>query len=162
MYVEIGYGSATATLTSKTVSSIAVNNPGFNYTKPPIIRILGGGLPQTGPGSRAGAPNTSYLGLNQPNGAAPPNVATAVATLSGGAINAITVVNPGSGYVTAPYVQIISSDLDPYGCAVPSATSGFYLAAGQSKEWNGTACPTDPVAIFSTTQSAPFICRWMD
>jgi hypothetical protein len=168
MYLEIGYGTATATLTSGAVSSIAVNNAGFNYTKPPLIRILGGGYAQ-GASGRAGGPNTSYLGLNQPGGPSPAKPAYAVATLSGGTISAITLTEGPNGevvggalYQIAPYVQIIGSDLDPYGCAVPSATSGIQLGAGQSLYWNGTACPTDPVAVYSSTSGANFTCRWMD
>lgn len=160
MNLEVGYGTATATLTSNAVSSIAVNNAGFGYTKPPRILLLGGGYPQ-GSSGRSQGPNTSYLGLGQPNAPSPPDVATAVATLSGGAISAITVNYKGSQYIKAPYVQIISDDLDPYGCAVPSATSGILLGPGQSLYWNGTACPTDPIGVFSTTTSAPYTCRWM-
>lgn len=160
MYLEVGDATATATITSNAVASIAVNNAGFGYTKPPRVLLQGGGYSQGGSG-RSQGPNTSYLGLGQPNAPSPVDVATAVATLSSGAISAITVNYQGSSYIKAPYVQIISDDLDPYGCAAPSATSGIALGAGQSLYWNGTACPTDPIAVFSSTLNAPFTCRWM-
>jgi hypothetical protein len=60
------------------VASIAVTNPGGNYTFPPLITILGGG------GSGA----------------------SAVATLNpDGTVNSnITITNPGSGYTSAPNI----------------------------------------------------------
>lgn len=156
MYVEIGPPRAAATLTSGVVTSVAVTNAGFNFTNPPIVRFLGGG---------AGG-NSSSLGLNQPNAPAPSHVARGHATLSGNAVNAIVVDDGGSGYVVAPYVYLQNSDLDLFGCAVPSNAAGsevgIQIAAGASLSFNGTCCPTDPIAIIAHTTGHRFLCRWMD
>src|SRR5271169_2144925 len=63
---EIGVGAATAVLTSDVVTSINVVNAGFGFTKPPLVRLLGGGMPQVG-SPITNTFNTSYLGLGQPN-----------------------------------------------------------------------------------------------
>lgn len=157
MYIEIGSGGATATLTNGAVSSIAVTNAGFNYTKPPLVRLWGGG--QWG--------NSSYLGLNQPNGPAPNSMAgfkgrpaVAHAVLSGGVISSIVVDDGGTGYAIAPFVQILNDDLDPYGAAVPASGKSMILTAGNSMSF-GTACPTDPVSVLGTSTDV-LLCRWMD
>ena len=160
LWFEIGFGRATATLSTGGVSSVTVNNAGFGFTKPPIVKFLGGGLPASFGQPPGGS--TSYLGLNQPNGPSPSHPAQGHAVLTGGAISSIVVDDPGSGYVIAPYVQLIGSDLDPYGCAVPSATSGILVPSGGSLEWNGTCCPTDPVAVFGATTAQSFLARMMD
>lgn len=149
---EFGAARATCSLSSGGVSSVSVTNGGFGYTYPPSVLFLGGG----GPG------NSTYLGLNQPNGASPSNVATAVATLSGGSVNAITVNYSGSGYLIAPFVFLINYPNDPYGCAKPAATTGIVLASGGSMVWNGTACPTDAIAVYGGTTSQTFTVKWMD
>lgn len=150
---EIGSARATSTISNGAVTGFTITNAGFGFTVPPVVRLLGGG----------NAGNSSFLGLNQPNGAAPSNVATAVAVLTGGAVSGFTITNPGSGYVKAPYVFIFNSDLDPYGAAVPSATTGILIKSGSPPViFNGTCCPTDPVAVFGATTGAAFTCKWMD
>ena len=159
MYLEFGSARATATLTSGAVSSITVTNGGFNFTKPPVVRFAGGGA----------AGNGSYLGLNQPGGAGPDSrlgvgqTAIATAVLTAGAVSSINVLNGGAGYVIAPYVFIFNNDLDPYGCAKPSATSGIVISSNTSPPlvFNGTSCPTDAVAVFCATGSSAFTCKWM-
>ena len=171
LYVEIGTGAAHATLTSDAVSSVTVDNAGFNFTKPPLVRFFGGG-------NAFG--NTSYTGLAQPGAPAPNSVASSGATvqplgavaiahcvMTGSAPNlsiaSITVDYGGAGYVLAPYVAIFNSDLDPNGAAVPSSGVGIYLAPGGGQIfYNGTTCPTDPVAIWGATTAQAFACRWMD
>ena len=162
--VEIGTGAATATITSGALTSLTITNAGFGFTKPPLIRFLGGGLPQGDPNPYYSNQsfNSSYVGLGQPNAPSPPNFATAVLTLSGGAINGYTITNPGSGYVVAPYCQIINSDLDPIGAALPSATVGYTLNAGGSINFNGTVCPLDPVSVYGATTGQSYVMRWMD
>jgi hypothetical protein len=69
--------TGTATLTSQTVTSIAITNAGTGYQVSPIVRITGGG----GTG------------------------ATAAATVSGGRIVSVNVITGGTGYTTAPTIQ---------------------------------------------------------
>lgn len=162
LYFEFGSARATATLSSGGVGSIAVTNAGFNFTKTPVVRFSGGGY----------AGNTAYLGLSQPGGEGPSSsivagkVARAHCVMTGSAgnlsVSSIVVDDPGAGYAVAPYVFIVNSDLDPYGCAAPSLTSGMLLTA-QSPPFvlNGTSCFTDSVAVFGATTGQTFLCRWM-
>jgi hypothetical protein len=162
--VEIGTGAATATITNGVLTSLTITNAGFGFTKPPIIRFLGGGLPvgDYSPVAVNQVGNTAYVGSGQPGAPSPNNVATAVLTISGGAISGYAITNPGSGYAVAPYCQIINSDLDPNGAALPSATVGFQLQAGGSINFNGTVCPQDPVAVWGATLGQTYAMRWMD
>lgn len=154
---ELGSARATATITNGAVTAITVTNAGFGFSKPPIVRFLGGGLQVN---------NSSFVGLSQPNGPAPSNFAVAHCVMAGTAPNqtvaSITIDNPGSGYVIAPYVFIYNSPLDPNGCAAPSATGGIVLSTNGSMLWNGTACPTDAVAVFGGTLGQTFTAKWMD
>lgn len=68
--------TATATLVANTVATIAINNPGTNYTSAPTVGFYGGG----GTG------------------------ATATAVVTAGAVTGILVTNPGSGYTSTPTV----------------------------------------------------------
>lgn len=162
MFFEIGSARATATITNGSISSVAVTNAGFNFTYPPRVMFDGGG----------NAGNSTYLGLNQPGGEGPnqqltsASPASARCTLAPSAVslnkvNTIVVDAGGSGFVVAPYVFIANSDLDPYGCALPAAGVGIQVGAGGGwKEYNGTVCPTDSIAVFGTANDA-FTCKWM-
>ena len=162
LWFEFGSARATAALTNGAISSITVTNAGFNFSKPPVVRFAGGGY----------SGNTAFLGLNQPGGDGPNSsivagrVACAHCVMTGSApnlsISSIVIDDPGAGYAIAPYVFIMNSDLDPYGCAVPSATSGMLLSA-QSAPYilNGTSCFTDAIAVFGATTSQAFLARWM-
>jgi hypothetical protein len=161
MWVDFGSARAAATLTGGSVSSIAVTNAGFNFTHPPLVRFAGGG--------KAG--NGSYLGLNQPGGQGPNSQlgagrpALAHAVLSGQSVASIVIDDPGAGYVIAPFVFLMNTDLDPYGCAAPSATAGAGSiqigANGGNYYMNGTVCPTDPIAIFCASSGQSFTFKWM-
>ena len=168
MYCEIGAGTATAAVSGGAVTSVTVVNAGFNYTIAPEIEFMGGG---------AGG-NSTYVGATDPTAPSPGSggygrqsqdtvgnrPAKAHAVLSGGAINSIVVDDGGAGYVAAPFVLIRNSRNDPNGCADPSRNSGsgFYMAAsGGSVSFNGTACPTSPVALFSATSGAKYTVKWM-
>ena len=158
MYVEFGGARAVATITNGVVTSAAVTNAGFNYTKPPLVRFIGGGF----------AGNSSYLGLNVPMGEGPNStlgpgrLARARVLLTANAVSSIVIDDGGEGYAIAPFMQLLNSDLDPYGCALPAANVGVYLApAGGSYYVNGTSCPTDAIAIWGVTTADPFTCKWM-
>lgn len=162
LWFEFGSARATATITSGAITSIAVTNAGFNFTKPPVVRFSGGG----------NSGNTSFLGLNQPGGDGPNSsitagcVARAHCVMTGTApnlsVSSITIDDPGAGYVIAPYVFIFNADLDPYGCAAPSATSGMLLTSnGPPYILNGTSCFTDAIAVFGATTGQAFLARWM-
>ena len=153
LVVEMGSARATCTIVGGAVATITVTNAGFNFTKPPVVHFLGGG----------NAGNSAYLGLNQPNGPAPQHPAKAHAVLTGNAVSSIVIDDPGAGYAIAPFVLLQNSDLDPYGCAVPTATGGILLPPSTpALIWNGTFCPTDPIAIFGATLGQAFVCRWAD
>lgn len=152
MYIEFGSARATATLTSGVVTSCTVTNGGFGFTIPPRIEFLGGGHPG----------NSTYLGATEPFAQSPSKPAQAHCVLSGGAVSSIVVDDGGSGYAIAPYVYIRNSLNDPNGCASPSATSGLYLAANGGSFFNdGTACTTDPVALFCSVGSKAFTVKFM-
>ena len=169
LFVELGSARGTASITNGVVTGVTITNAGFNFSKPPIVRFWGGG----------NAGNTSYLGLNQPGGEAPNSSLTkgapayGQAVMTGSAPNlsvaSVTLIEGpggtapgGAGYVIAPFVQFINSDLDPYGVAIPSATVGIQLLPnGGSVTWESTLCPTDPVSIYGATTGQNFSCKWM-
>jgi hypothetical protein len=176
LWFEFGSARATATITAQTgtpysyVSSVAVTNAGFNFTKPPVVIFYGGG--QGG--------NGSYLGLNQFGGPAPdatlrvshsryaidPHPAKAHCVMTGTApnlsVSSIIVDDPGMGYVIAPNVFLMDSDLDPYGCAVPSVGVGMLLPSGSAPLLiDSTSCHTDAISVFGATTGQTFFCRWM-
>lgn len=155
MRVEIGGPRATATLTAGKVTSIAVNNAGFNFTSPPLVRLVGGGPPL----GQVGGP---YLGLNQPNGPSPSAIAKARAVLVGGAVSSFIIDDPGAGYLIAPFVFLFNDlALDPYGCAIPTATTGLVIPTKSRLTFENTACPTGPIAVIGTNADV-LACRWMD
>lgn len=153
LLLEFGSARGTAVLTSGVVTSVSITNAGFNFTRPPVIEFVGGGS----------AGNSSYGGLNQPGGPSPPHPAKGLCVLSGSSLSSVTILDGGSGYVVAPYALIYNSDLDPFGCAVPSATEGLLLK-NQSDAilFNATCCPTDAVAVFGASTSQAFTAKWMD
>ena len=98
--------TGTATVTSGSVSSIAVTNGGTNYNNYPIITVSGGG------GSGA----------------------TAVATVSAaGVITGITVTNGGSGYTSTPTVSITGGALMAWNGVPYSITA---VQEGQYTYWS--------------------------
>ncbi len=100
--------SATASLTSNAVSSIAVTAGGSGYTKVPAVTLSGGG----GTG------------------------ATATAVLTNGVVSSINVTNGGSGYSTAPTVSIAGSNgaivIAAQGTAGVTGATEPVIAAGAS------------------------------
>ena len=158
MYVEVGAARASATLTSGAVSSVSITNGGFGYTKPPKVVFLGGG------NNSNNQNNPSFLSAGQPDYPSPLNAATGHAVLTSGVVTSIVIDNPGSGYINAPYVQLVNDPLDPFGCASPyynSTPSGLLLVSpGGSYVSNGSVCVTDPIAIFCATLGSAFTCKY--
>lgn len=170
LYVEMGAARVTCSISSGAVTSggFIITNAGFGYTYPPAIEFLGGG----------NSGNTVVKGVGQPTFPAPGDPwygtafyhdlssqkpAKASAILTGGAVTSIVLESGGSGYNAAPFMFLRNSMRDPNGCAIPSATSGILLPAqGQALIWNGTTCPTDPIAIVGGTTGQAFTCKWMD
>ena len=156
LYFEFGAARAKATVTNGSVASVAVTNAGFGYTYPPLITMLGGG----------NAGNTAYLGLGQPNGQSPGNVASAYAVMTGTApnqsVSSIVVNNAGSNYATAPYVFLQNDPKDPNGAALPSATVGIALQAASSIVFESTVTPTDQVSVYGATTGQTYVCKWSD
>lgn len=157
MFFEFGAARATAILSNKTISSCTVTNAGFGYSRPPRVRFLGGqDVQQTMPAS-------TLQGL--PDWPSPSSTARARCIMTGSApnmsVSSIVIDNPGANYAYPPYVFIENDVLDPYGCAVPSATSGILLLpSGGSYTPNGTICTTDQISVFCATGGAAFTCKY--
>ena len=160
MNVEIGGPRAHATISGGAVATVVIDNAGFNYTYPPKVAFVGGG-PQAG---QRGGP---YLGLNQPNGTSHSHPASGHAVLTTGAVSSIVIDDPGAGYLCPPYVYVYDDvNMDPYGCALPSATSGISLPFSASTPsvpliFNGTFCPTGPISVLGTSGDV-LVCRWAE
>jgi len=140
--------------TAGAVTRILTTAPGNNYAVAPTVSIVGGGANGGTPGTTGnpGTAATATAGLNPcggvtllttgsgyttvptvtigpPNGGAVgiPNIqATAVATISGGGVNAINIVEPGSNYsaTVAPTVTISA----PTGAGGVAATASAFVA----------------------------------
>lgn len=161
MYVEFGSARATATLTNGVITSFTITNAGFNFTKPPTVSIEGGGYQDSN--TAFVVPTVPVAGYAPPTNATGGSPATAIASVSGGAVNAITLTNGGGAkYQQPPLVMLRNSELDPNGVAIASATSGMQLSPNGGNIWfNGTMCPTDAISIFSATTGAAFVCKYM-
>ena len=167
MYVEFGNARATCTISGGKVNAVTVTNAGFGYSFPPIVRFLGGGVGPPLPAQGLGPAGSPFLGGNQVNYPAPSHFATAHAVMTGSApnqtVSSIFIDDGGAGYLTAPFVFLDNSPLDPYGAAVPSLGGGMLLVPqGEPLIFNGTCCPTDAISVFSGTGGAVLACRWMD
>lgn len=161
MYIEFGGARATATLTSGAVTSCTITNAGFNYTLAPQVVFFGGG--NTGNNLN----NSSFLGAGLPDYPAPSNIASGHCVMTGSGSNknvsSIVIDNPGSGYVTAPYVYLLNSPLDPFGCANPfagSVASGVELLPQGSVTFDGSVCTTDQVAVYCATTASGFTAKF--
>lgn len=78
--------------------------------------------------------------------------ATAVCTISAGAINAVTVTNQGAGYTVAPTIQIVNDPRDTTG-------SGGVLTVNATLAGSGTLTamyPTDPGTVLTAVPTFTF------
>jgi hypothetical protein len=151
-----------------TLNSFTVTNGGFGYALPPNVILLGGG--NGGHNQCPGATLPTWPSPGDPAfsgarlGSTTAYVGKAHAVLGSGIVTSIVVDDPGSGYVTAPYVLLENNILDPNGAANPyfgSVNSGFQLlSSGANYYVNGTHCPTDAISIWGATTGQAFTCRW--
>lgn len=144
--VGVGPAKATAALTNGAVSSVSVANAGVGYTIPPKVMFFGGVVS----GDLSTVPGKPQNG----------RVAQAVASLTGSALNAITVSDGGAGYVVAPDVLLYNPVPDLGGGAfLPSATAGITLQQYGTLVFENSFVPTDAVAVFGATTSNAFVCK---
>ena len=134
--VGIGPATATATVTSGTVASIAVANGGVGYTLAPKVRILGGLVD--------GDYQTS-----------PSHPAVAHAVLTGTAVSSIVMDDVGVGYNSsiAPLVYL-ENPLPQLGggAFAPSAVAGTIIGPGWTWSSGGLLLvPASAVALFGGT-----------
>ena len=162
MYIGFGGATATCTINSGKVNAITVVNAGFNYTKAPIVRFIGGG------NTSWNQNNSTFLGGQAVNYPAPGNVATGTCVMTGSAgnlsVSSITINNPGSNYAIAPIIFLENDPNDPYGAFNPSATNpGSILlsANGGSYYRNHTTCFIDAISISCGTSTSVFTAKYM-
>lgn len=169
MYLEHGPARFLFTISGGQVTGSSIVNAGFNYTTAPEIELRGGFGPYVA--------NSSWSGIGLNDSQAPSGLAVqgdistnvtynrparAHCTISGGAVNSIVIDDEGYGYINPPMAYVKNNNFDPFGCAVPSTTSGIYLAPTDGYYLiNGTTCWTDQVALYCGTSAAPFVCEYM-
>lgn len=168
LFIEIGGARATVTVSGGGLGAFTVTNGGFGYTLPPKVLLFGGGSGGNSISPGATLPNwpapgdPGFAGPRLGSTSARPGTAHAVLTL--GVVTSIVVDDPGSGYVTPPYVFLENNIVDPKGVADPyfgSVNSGIQLpSSGGSYYVNGTHCTTDAIAIWGATTGQAFTCRW--
>jgi hypothetical protein len=163
MWWRFGGALATCTITNGVVQAPSIVNAGFNYTRRPKVHFYGGGIvPQSG----TIPANSSYVGGAGPDFPAPIAPAKGIAVMTGSpgnlSVASISLQTGGAGYVTPPMVFIENDVLDPRGAFDPSAGggAGFQLYPGQSIYLAHSAVPTDALAVFCATATAPFACYW--
>ena len=154
---QVGVGRAIATISGGKVTSVSVSDAGFGFQLAPQIHFLGGG--------NNGDP-TSFGGT-MPDWPTPKQPARGIAVMSASSlgglqISSITITDPGSGYLSAPYVFVQAAREDPTGVGVPSATVGPQLVtSGDNYVADATTCPTDAISIWGATTGQAFTCKWM-
>lgn len=157
LYIQIGVLPGKATISGGVVTGITVPDVGFGFQAPPDIFIYGGG----------NSNNLGSFGATMPDWPPPSSAAQAIAVMgsspiSGQNISSITVTSGGSGYLAAPYVNIVAKSYDPTGVGVPSATAGIQIPAnGGQIVYNGTTCPTSAISVYGATTGQAYICKWM-
>lgn len=93
--------------------------------------------------------------LNQ--GSTPYIPATMTCTISGGAINAVTVTNQGAGYVGAPLVQVVNvaGDITGSGGIITAAIGNSTAVTGVVMATPGTVRTTVPTLTVTTPGGSP-------
>ena len=91
-----------AQISNGKIIAINIVTPGYDYENP-VVTITGGGVAASGATATATTKNVQEAGGISP---------TAYATLSGGQITAINLSSGGSGYTSAPTVDIVSASGD--------------------------------------------------
>lgn len=167
MYLEHGPARATSTITTGTVTGTTITNAGFGYTYPPTVQFVGGYGNYVASSAWTGL---GLIGSDSPQGvrvqglSAGPihaRIAKGVAVLSGGAIASITITDPGAGYINPPEILLTNDPKDPFGCAVPTATTAIPLSSnGGAYILNGTCCHTDQIALIGTANDI-FVVEYM-
>lgn len=170
LWFEFDGARATIAISNGIVTGSTVTNGGFGYTVPPTVTLLGGG-----PGiglTTAAAGEPTYPAPGTPDGfifhigdLSKYRPAKMHAVLTAGVVTSLVIDDAGAGYQQAPYAHIHNSvAMDVYGCADPSLNSGTGLLipnATQPIIFNGTACPTGPVAVFGASTGQRFTVKFM-
>lgn len=146
IFVTIGPAKVTATLTSGKVTGFTIVNAGLGYTVAPKVRLLGGTI--VGNMQISQEQQFNFKG------------AKAVATISGGAVNSVSVDGDGgANYQVAPTVYLDNPGPDlGGGVLIPSATFGVELLTHDALIFDGSFCPTSAVAVFGAAGSEKFTC----
>lgn len=128
-----GFAQATATITANVggstwqpvvggcLSVSTINNPGANYTVPPIVLI---------PSPTPAGSNGSVGGVQ----------ATAYATLSSGTVSSVSLNNFGAGYQSAPTAVLVPSPYDTNFGTITPATITLVLDASKSGAITAALC----------------------
>ena len=119
-------GNAVAIVSTGKVTSVSLTNAGTGYTSPPTVTLTGGGGTGANVVSQINTFKTGTVSVTLTNGGSGYNnvanitvsignatgwttQATAVATLSGNAVNQIVMTNPGAGYTASSNVVVTIS-----------------------------------------------------
>lgn len=157
MFIEFGSARAHANMTGGAVTSVTIDNAGFNFTLAPVIVCLGGG-------GQVPAVGVTQPGFPSPQASDGANFRPAQlrAVISGAKLTSVVIDDPGVGYLAAPFVFIRNQMNDPNGCADPSVNSGsgILLHPSASYSESPTVCTTDSVAVFCSATNKAFTCRW--
>lgn len=169
MFLEHGPSRFTATISGGIVTAVNIINAGFGYTIAPSIQFDGGFTPFV---ASAVWDGRGIHDANVPTGLATQGRVTGNVTynrparahcvLTAGAVSSVVIDDGGFGYINPPEVIAKNNVRDPFGCAVPSATSGIILNNnGGAYYINGSSCHTEAIAIFCSTGSAAYTVEYM-
>jgi hypothetical protein len=125
-------GSTWQPIVGGSLSVSTINNPGANYTMPPIVLI-------------PGPPPLSANGV----GGIPAN---AYAVLTGTTVSAVSLVNLGAGYQSAPTAVLVPNPSDPNLGSITNATITLILVAANQSKITGALCTNNgaPLATISS------------